>query len=187
MSATNAKTTWRRDMRQLRNRRGPQASPPRVHELTASGIWASASTIASYCQAGSEQTPSLIEEAAKKAGKAIVYPRVIGAGKMVFKAPVPRSSFEIGRYGIAEPPATAETIDVAKIDLFLVPLLACDQYGTRLGYGGGYYDRLLEQAPGFRCGLGFGFQRVADLPRERHDVRMQGLLTDLEFEIYTAN
>jgi 5-formyltetrahydrofolate cyclo-ligase len=74
---------------------------------------------------------------------------------MVFKAPVPRDTFEVGHYGIAEPPATAKTLDISAIDLFLIPLLACDQYGTRLGYGGGYYDRLLEAASGFRCGFRF--------------------------------
>ena len=85
---------------------------------------------------------------------------------------------------IAEPPATAETIPVATIDFFLVPLLACDQYGTRLGYGGGYYDRLPEGAVGCECGLGFNFQKVADLPGEQHDVRMQAFLSESGFEIF---
>ena len=184
MSAIKPKTDWRRDMRQLRDQQGPRALPPLLEALTASSVWVDASTIASYCQTGSEQTPTLIEEAAKELGKTVVFPRVLGAGEMVFKAPTPTDAFEIGHYGIAEPPATSETIPVATIDFFLVPLLACDQYGTRLGYGGGYYVRLLEGAVGFTCGLGFNFQKVADLPGEQHDVRMQAFLSESGFEIF---
>lgn len=184
MSATKSKTIWRREMRQLRNREGPRSLPPLVEALTASSVWMDASIVASYCHTGSEQTPTLIEEAAIECGKTVVFPRVVGAGQMVFKTSVDRRSFVVGHYGIAEPPATAETVPVSTIDLFLVPLLACDQYGTRLGYGGGYYDRLLEGATGFRCGLAFNFQKVEDLPGEQHDVRMQALLSELAFEIF---
>ena len=184
MSAITAKATWRRKMRQLRDQQSPRSLPPLLHTLTAAPCWKNALTIASYCPIGSEQTPSLIEKAAANEGKTLVYPRVLDSGKMVFKTPVPRDTFEISPYGIHEPPASANTLDSSKINLFLIPLLACDQYGTRLGYGGGYYDRLLETAPGFRCGLGFDFQRVTDLPREQHDVRMQGFLSNSGFEIF---
>ena len=184
MNATNAKTTWRRDMRQMRDQEGPVSDPPQLHALTDSSIWINAEIVASYCPTGSEQTPSHIEAAALRLGKTVVYPRVLGAGKIVFKAPVPRDTFEVGHYGIAEPPATAKTLDISAIDLFLIPLLACDQYGTLLGYGGGYYDRLLEAASGFRCALCFDFQKVTDLPREQHDVRMQGFLSESGFEIF---
>jgi len=164
MNATIAKTTWRRDMRQMRDQQGPVSDPPQLHALADSSLWINAKIIASYCPTGSEQTPSYIEAAAVRLGKAVVYPRVLGAGQMVFKTPVPRDTFEVGQYGIAEPPASAKTLDISTIDLFLIPLLACDQYGTRLGYGGGYYDRLLDAASGFRCGLGFDFQKVTTFP-----------------------
>ena len=150
MSATKPKTDWRRDMRQLRDQQEPRTLPPLLEALTASSVWIDASTIASYCQTGSEQTPTLIEEAAKELGKTVVFPRVLGAGEMVFKAPRTTHPFEIGHYGIAEPPATAETIPVATIDFFLVPLLACDQYGTRLGYGGGLLRSLARGSSGFQ-------------------------------------
>jgi 5-formyltetrahydrofolate cyclo-ligase len=154
-------------MRHLRDEQAPVALPPLIGTLTALPLWQSASVIASYCQAGSEQSPSQVEEAAVSEGKTIVYPRVLGAGEMVFKTGVPRAAFETNRYGI-----------------FLIPLLACDQFGTRLGYGGGYYDRLLESTAGFRCGLGFDFQRVTELPKEQHDVRMQALLTESGLELF---
>ncbi|MDG0991458.1 MAG: 5-formyltetrahydrofolate cyclo-ligase [Luminiphilus sp.] len=184
MSSSTTKITWRRKMRHLRDEQAPVALPPLIGTLTALPLWQSASVIASYCQAGSEQSPSQVEEAAVSEGKTIVYPRVLGAGEMVFKTGVPRAAFETNRYGIDEPPATAATFDVSTIDLFLIPLLACDQFGTRLGYGGGYYDRLLESTAGFRCGLGFDFQRVTELPKEQHDVRMQALLTESGLELF---
>jgi 5-formyltetrahydrofolate cyclo-ligase len=58
---------------------------------------------------------------------------------------LPRSRLQTGKFGILEPPLDAPLIAVTAVDLILVPCVACDRQGYRLGYGGGFYDRLLSQ------------------------------------------
>ncbi len=72
--------------------------------------------------------------------------------------------------------------DVVEPDALIVPLLACDEEGWRLGYGGGFYDRTLE---GLRArkmitaiGVGFNAQIVSDVPHGPEDQRLDWLLTD---------
>src|SRR5512135_2744308 len=73
-------------------------------------------------------------------------------------------------YGIAEPPATVEEVVPAAV---LVPLLAFDANGHRLGYGGGYYDRTFEALPRVPIiGVAYSGQEMATLPREPHDHRL---------------
>lgn len=86
-----------------------------------------------------------------------------------------------GRYGIREP-ADGEPWPYADIDLIVLPALAFDRGGNRLGRGGGFYDRFLAE-PGVRaflCGLGFAEQVVDGLPARSHDQPLDALVTDQE-------
>jgi len=77
-------------------------------------------------------------------------------------------------------PAVSRIADVTQIDLFLVPGLAFDRVGGRIGYGGGWYDRLLlgRRADSLRLGFCLDLQLVdGELPLEPHDQRMDGVLT----------
>lgn len=64
------------------------------------------------------------------------------------------------------------------IDLFLVPLAACDQRGNRLGFGGGFYDRALVNQRGFKLGVGFTVQLVERIESEAHDVTLDGFISE---------
>jgi 5-formyltetrahydrofolate cyclo-ligase len=65
-------------------------------------------------------------------------------------------------------------------DFLLVPLLAFDRTGARLGYGGGYYDRTLAALPlAGRLGLAYAAQEVAEVPVGPHDVRLPAIATEL--------
>ena len=65
-------------------------------------------------------------------------------------------------------------------DWLLVPLLAFDRRGGRLGYGGGFYDRTLAGLPGaVAIGCAFAAQEVAAVPMEAHDIRLHGVVTEL--------
>ncbi len=76
-------------------------------------------------------------------------------------------------------PASAETLEP---DALLVPLLACDGEGWRLGYGGGFYDRTLDELrkrrPVTAIGVGFDLQLVPEVPHGADDQRLDWLLTD---------
>lgn len=87
-----------------------------------------------------------------------------------------------GKFGILEPRpelAAAEPDFVRSRLLFLVPAVACDLYGSRLGRGGGYYDRLLAGVETPAVGVIFSCQLTADpLPREDHDAEMAMVVTE---------
>lgn len=96
------------------------------------------------------------------------------------------SVMRVNRYGIAEPePRPAELIPVRRLDLVLLPLVAFDARGWRLGSGAGYYDRSLHHLREGRrwrrpklIGVGYECQRVAQLQPDRWDVPLDGILTE---------
>lgn len=88
-------------------------------------------------------------------------------------------SFVDRGHGFPEPRADAPLAADDSIDLVLVPALALDPQGSRLGYGAGYYDRTLARMPrAVRVGLIFDFQLLVDLPRAPHDLPMHWVVTD---------
>ena len=78
-------------------------------------------------------------------------------------------------YAIPEPVGELFA-DWGKIDLILVPGVAFDKFGNRLGRGKGYYDKVLKQTRAYKLGIAFDFQRVEHVPVEPHDVRMDGVV-----------
>jgi 5-formyltetrahydrofolate cyclo-ligase len=83
--------------------------------------------------------------------------------------------FSLSDYGIREPLGERflENIDVA-----VVPFLAVDKQGNRLGYGGGYYDRYLKKSTAKRVAFGYDFQIVNEVPCEPWDEKMDAIVTD---------
>ena len=83
-----------------------------------------------------------------------------------------------GPFEVPEPPPTTPLVPWAELDLVLVPGLAFDPMGRRLGRGRGYFDRILSRAPqARRWGLAFGVQVVDVVPAEPHDIHMHVLVT----------
>ncbi len=84
-------------------------------------------------------------------------------------------------YGILEPLPTAELLQPEDIDLIIVPAIACDEQGYRLGYGGGYYDRLLSSPPWAdkpTIGVVFDFAFLPQLPVDSWDRKLHGVCTE---------
>jgi 5-formyltetrahydrofolate cyclo-ligase len=98
---------------------------------------------------------------------------------LTFRRWTPASVLVAGPFGTSEPDSDAPAIEP---DALLVPLLAVDTDGYRLGYGGGYYDRTLDVLRARRrvvaVGVGFEAQRIDRLPRAAGDERLDWLLTD---------
>ena len=86
-----------------------------------------------------------------------------------------------GPMGILEP-TEAEIVSPKKVEVWLVPGLAFTRNGKRLGYGGGWYDRLLAEAPkdAMKLGIAYAFQLLDDLPSEPHDIWLTGVIDDLK-------
>lgn len=83
-----------------------------------------------------------------------------------------------GRFGIMEP-ATPVFAAADELDLIIVPGVAFDRLGRRIGRGGGFYDRLLPQYRAIRAGICFDFQRLEAVPTEEHDAPMHFLVTEM--------
>lgn len=138
--------------------------------------------VALFSARGSEIDPRWLAEALQLEGALLAYPRVEGA-KMVFAAPGP-SGLVPGGFGLLEPPAGSTLIEPESLDFILVPGLLFDrERGHRLGYGKGYFDRLLgplseaETRPRF-IGFAFEAQVVTDLPVGPRDVPVDVLVTE---------
>jgi 5-formyltetrahydrofolate cyclo-ligase len=86
--------------------------------------------------------------------------------------------FQKGRFGIYEPvPSVFAAED--ELDLIIVPGIAFDCAGCRIGRGGGFYDRLIPQYSAKRAGICFDFQCLETIPAEPHDCRMDAVVTDI--------
>jgi 5-formyltetrahydrofolate cyclo-ligase len=82
-----------------------------------------------------------------------------------------------GKFNISEPLATCEEIPLNRFDLVLVPGMAFDESGHRLGRGRGFYDRILAAASGVKCGVAYDFQLLEKIPMEPHDARVNFIFT----------
>jgi 5-formyltetrahydrofolate cyclo-ligase len=93
-------------------------------------------------------------------------------------------------YGITEPDKMAEIIDLSELQLVLIPLVGFDSCGTRLGAGGGYYDRYLRCANELTIkplllGLAFANQELPMLPKNQWDIPLDGVLTERGLRYFT--
>jgi len=121
------------------------------------------------------QTRELFEEL-KKRGKTIFFPRVAGKN-LEWVQTDDLSGLSPGRWGIEEPrPGTS--VPLRKGDLVVIPGVAFDEAGGRLGFGHGFYDRSLKDLDVTKIGLAFDFQIVAQLPREAGDLRCHFIITE---------
>lgn len=101
-------------------------------------------------------------------------PRVNGVNLEIL--PYDESRLELGAFHIEEP--TGEnTVPVEEIELVVVPAVAYDRRGNRLGRGKGFYDRLLATTKATKVGVGYEFQIVDEIPVETHDVKMDMIIT----------
>jgi 5-formyltetrahydrofolate cyclo-ligase len=91
-----------------------------------------------------------------------------------------------GRFGILEP-AVPDFAGENDLDLILVPGVAFDRAGRRIGRGGGFYDRLLPQYRAVRAGICFDFQCLEAIPAEPHDVRMDWVATETQILKFAMN
>jgi 5-formyltetrahydrofolate cyclo-ligase len=100
---------------------------------------------------------------------------------LIWHVSKPGDILQTGAYGILEPLPSAPTLHPSEVDLILVPAVACDYQGYRLGYGGGYYDRLLnspEWSSKTTIGIVFDFAYLLQLPIDPWDKPLQAVCTE---------
>jgi len=139
------------------------------------------SVIASYHPHNNEINPTALTEALRAQGHMIALPvlttkdaplafRIFKSGDTLVKSAM----------GIPEPPPSAPLVEP---DILLVPLLAFDRHGYRLGYGGGYYDRTLaflrSRKKVLAIGIAFACQEVAEVPFAPHDAKLDKMASEM--------
>lgn len=126
---------------------------------------------------GEVKTEEMIKEA-RNSGKIIAVPACRKNRKVIMPCIWQQDArLKKGPYGIWEP-AVKKTVPIKNLDLVVVPGVAFDKRGNRLGRGKGYYDRFLKKLSGSipRIGLGFDFQILPSVPATRHDVTVDRVI-----------
>lgn len=138
-----------------------------------------AKKIMAYVSTNEEvDTHELIKNAFKK-GHTVYIPKIDRNELKI----IPVRSWEVlepGTFSILEPMMSeaSEEANPEDLDLILVPGIAFDKRGHRIGHGGGFYDRTLKNTKAFKIGLAFHEQIIDEVPNEEHDVSMDLIITD---------
>jgi 5-formyltetrahydrofolate cyclo-ligase len=116
---------------------------------------------------------------AEEAGKRVGLPRVQDDAGLTLHVHGVDAALEESALGIEEPAPDAERVALDAAMVILVPGLVLDVRGHRIGYGRGYYDRLLPQLPhAFKIAVGYDFQLASELPNVEHDFAVDCVVTD---------
>jgi 5-formyltetrahydrofolate cyclo-ligase len=148
-----------------------------VQHLQAVPLFAQASTVLAYFSIRQEPDLSGLWHHRKIWG----FPRCVGQS-LVWHQWQRSQPLATGPYGIPEPAASLPVLEAA--DVILVPAVACDRHGYRLGYGGGFYDRLLSHpawAATPTIGITFAFAHVDCLPHDPWDQPLTAICTELGY------
>lgn len=147
-----------------------------------------AKVIFSYLAMADEVNLTAFHRWAGERGKTLAFPVTGKGGKMDAFAPTGEDALETGRFGIISPiPAKSRLVLPEEIDLVLVPCVAFDDKGGRLGMGGGYYDRYLPRCVGaVRIGAVFGCQRLEAVEMQPHDAALNAVVTEAELYRFGA-
>jgi 5-formyltetrahydrofolate cyclo-ligase len=155
------------------------ASLQACNRLEQQEVWREAESILFYAPLPDEPDIWKLLVDALAAGKTVALPRFIADKDSYDACQIREISRDIrtGQYGIREPQEFCVKISLNRLDLILVPGVAFDLDGHRLGRGKGFYDQLLAVLQGPTCGVAFDQQIVGQIPVEPHDVRLSCILT----------
>ena len=137
-----------------------------------------AKCIFTYVSCGRESDTRRILADALAAGKCVCVPRSLPGGQMEICRIRDLSELTASRFGIPEPPEGTATVSRDTVDLALIPCVAANRAGLRLGHGGGYYDRFLEGFSGTSLLLCREALIFGHIPSEAHDRLCTELITD---------
>lgn len=174
------KEELRRRMRAVRSAVPRESRTARSSEITTRVLALDAMKaprcVAAYAAIRREADPSGIVAALRTRGIETAFPRIHDTEGLRLHVCGPESLVP-GTWDIPEPPADAPL--ATEVDAIVVPGLAFDPRGYRVGYGKGYYDRLLSKWPdAFTIGIAFDFQLVSETPNMPHDVPVRYVVTD---------
>jgi 5-formyltetrahydrofolate cyclo-ligase len=156
-----------------------QASAKICARLIQQTAWKNARSVSFFAPLPEETDIWPLISQALALGKDVVLPRYSAATKSYVVCQVAdlESDVRSGTFGIREPATGCTEVPLNRLDLILVPGVAFDLSGRRLGKGKGFYDRLLAGVSGKKCGIAFDEQIVDEVPAGPHDVSLNCILT----------
>lgn len=179
----DAKAGLRQQVRERLNGMTSQQSEAASLQICArlrqQAVWKSASSILFFAPLPGEPDIWPLMEEALLAGRTLALPRFFPASQTYVAARVRelQNDIAVGQFEIREPAACCPEILLSRLDLVLVPGIAFDPQGRRLGRGKGFYDRLLAEVQGMKCGVAFDEQIVEAVPVGPLDLRVDWVVT----------
>lgn len=161
----------------------PEAAAAVCANVLSLPAFSNASCVAMFASLPDEVSTRPLFEAARSDGKRCLFPRVIGPGALEFAGLERWEELRSGRYGVPEPPEGTAPAPLSEAEVVLVPGVAFDALGGRLGRGGGYYDRALsrlDRGSSLVIGIALAGQIVSQVPRGPHDETVQVVVTERE-------
>ncbi|MEE2877788.1 MAG: 5-formyltetrahydrofolate cyclo-ligase [Pseudomonadota bacterium] len=166
-------------LREELNARNPDAGETIASKFPIKLLERYGPVVAGYWPMGSEVDPRPLMAKLTQAGAHLALPYIDTNEQMSFRAWSQGDSLVKGPFGLQQP---AENASAVSPTLILLPLLAFDKVGNRIGYGKGYYDRALEalrdEGRVFACGVGFHAQMLDHLPTDPHDQPLDWAITE---------
>jgi 5-formyltetrahydrofolate cyclo-ligase len=190
MSLLAEKTALRRSLAKLgrrmdRTQRDSLSATAR-DLIQRQSAWQQARTVLFYWPLPDELDLWALARTAMLAGKAVGLPRHNPAVDEYEPRAVRSLEDDLmaGKYGIPEPKESCALLLLKRLDLILVPGVAFDRHGRRLGRGKGYYDRLLRNLSGIKCGVAFDEQVISEVPVAAHDKYVNCILTPTRWLVF---
>lgn len=169
MNISEEKNKLRKILKKERDLIGGDRGEAALAAVSAEEQYKICETFFCYMSFGSEISTHLIAKKALEDKKILLVPRTLGGGIMEAVRITSFSDLKKGNFGIMEPKAEPQPWS-GKIDFALVPGIAFDKSGARLGYGGGYYDRFLRDKEIFSLGICQKELLKEKLPKDEHDI-----------------
>ncbi|ABW19796.1 5-formyltetrahydrofolate cyclo-ligase [Alkaliphilus oremlandii] len=151
--------------------------------LSQQNFYKKANNIMLYISFGKEVVTKYIIEDLQKSGKRVFIPVTVPKTKALIVSELKdfEKDLQVGHFGVMEPKEEAlRPVDPSILDLVIVPGVAFDQSGYRIGYGGGYYDRFIPRlsAHATTVSLAFDMQLIDKVPTSQYDIPVQYIITE---------
>ena len=180
------KKTLRKEMKSIRNQlsmdKKLNSDNNIFNRLINSNFYKNSSEIFIFVSFGSEVDTIKFINHALNEDKNIYVPKVIDKNLMIAVKLHTMKDLKEGYYGVLEPQKIDETLNPNDLDLVILPGLAFDRCGNRLGYGGGFYDRFLDKIDKSTTllAVSYNFQILDSIPHNENDIKVEFILTDEE-------
>jgi len=153
--------------------------------LEREAVWQNARKVLAFMPLESEPDITALFPPCLASGKILALPRFDPAtgGYQAVRVTDLATQLVRGRYGVLEPKPECSLLSLKELDLALVPGIGFSLNGCRLGRGKGYFDRMLCEVRGWKCGVAFDWQVTVEIPSEQHDIHVNSIVTSTRWHV----